>query len=104
MAHIIPGGGQAGSLGSIAGTSEFVDGLMQTILSDLYTTAYEGCQKLFNGLFDSLNSHVSEAANSLVKTPQAWNASAYGTVRDLSRAAFLSQLRNCTATLVSITG
>ena len=69
--------------------SEFYDGLYQTILSDLYSTAYEGCQKSFNGLFDSLNSHISEAAESLVRTPQAWNASAYSTVNSLSQTAFL---------------
>ncbi len=69
--------------------SEFFDGLMQTILSDLYKTAYEGCQKSFDGLFDSLNTHVSEAAVSLNQTPESWNASAYGVVSSLSRTAFL---------------
>lgn len=69
--------------------SQFFDDLLQMILSDLYTTAYKGCQKSFNGLFDSLNNYVSEAANSLVRTPRAWNASAYRMVRDLSQTAFL---------------
>ena len=80
-------GGQASAISGAF--SQFFDGLMQTILSDLYTTAYKGCQKSFNGLFDSLNNQVSEAANSLVRTPRAWNASAYRTVRDLSQTAFL---------------
>lgn len=86
MPNLIPGGEAGGLYGAF---SEFWDGLYQTILSDLYTTAYKGCLKSFNGLFDSLNSHVSEAASSLVRTPQAWNASAYGMVRELSQKAFL---------------
>lgn len=69
--------------------SQFWDSLYQTILSDLYTTAYKGCLKTFNGLFDSLNDNVSDAAESLVRTPRAWNASAYSMVRDLSQTAFL---------------
>lgn len=69
--------------------SEFWDGLYQTILSDLYKTAYTGCQKSFNGLFNSLNTHISEAAVSLNQTPEGWNASAYSTVSSLSQAAFL---------------
>ena len=64
-------GGVTGAL------SEFWDELYQIILSDLYKTAYEGCQKSFDGLFDSLNTHVSEAAVSLNQTPESWNASAY---------------------------
>lgn len=69
--------------------SQFFDGLMQKILSGLYGAAYGGCQKMFNGLFDSLNTRISEAADSLGRTPRAWNASAYRTVRDLSQTAFL---------------
>lgn len=69
--------------------SQFFDGLMQKILSDLYSTAYSGCEKSFNGLFDSLNENISEAADSLTRTPRSWNASAYRTVRDLSETAFL---------------
>ena len=76
--------------GSVTGAlSEFWDELYQIILSDLYKTAYEGCQKSFDGLFDSLNTHISEAAVSLNQTPESWNASAYGVVSSLSRTAFL---------------
>lgn len=69
--------------------SEFWDGLKQAILSELYSTAYAGCQKSFNGIFDDLNTCVSEAAISLNQTPEGWNASAYSTVRGLSQTAFL---------------
>ncbi len=76
--------------GALTGAfSEFWDGLYQTILSELYTTAYKGCQKSFNGLFDSLNNNVNEAAVSLNQTPESWNASAYAMVLNLSRTAFL---------------
>lgn len=67
----------------------FWDRLYQAVLSDLYKTAYEGCRKSFDGLFDSLNAHISEAAVSLNQTPEGWNASAYSTVRNLSQTAFL---------------
>lgn len=69
--------------------SEFWDGLYQTILSDLYKTAYEGCQKTFNGLFDSLNTNISDAAASLNQTPESWNGGAYSIVKNLSQTAFL---------------
>lgn len=69
--------------------SEFFDELMQSILTDMYSTAYEGCEKSFDGLFDSLNENISEAADSLTRAPRSWNASAYRTVRDLSETAFL---------------
>lgn len=86
MPNLIPGGDANLLNGAF---SEFWNGLYQTILSDLYQTAYEGCQKSFEGLFDSLNTHINEAAESLIRTPRAWNASAYGMVRDLSKTAFL---------------
>lgn len=69
--------------------NEFVDNITQSILSGLYTAAYEKCNKAFDGLFDNLNNHVSDAATTLNQSPEAWNASAYSIVKNLSENAFL---------------
>lgn len=69
--------------------NEFMDNIKQSILSGLYTAAYEKCNKAFDGLFNSLNNRVSDAANTLSKSPEAWNASAYSIVKNLAENAFL---------------
>lgn len=69
--------------------NEFVDNITQSILSGLYTAAYEKCNKAFDGLFDNLNNHVSDAAVTLNQSPEAWNASAYSIVKNLAENAFL---------------
>lgn len=82
------GRGTANVIGSFL-SSEFFYGLQQAILSDMYSTAYDGCNKAFNNLFDSLNNNLADAAMSLSQLPENWNANAYSTVLILSKTAFL---------------
>lgn len=70
-------------------TSEFFDKLEQSILGSLYNGMRSVCDKLFTSMFDGLNENIIEASQTLQKSPEAWNATAYNTVRTIAEVAFL---------------
>ncbi len=69
--------------------SKFADSLIQRILKSLYSGLYNSCDSTFDGLFDDLNKRVEDAAETLTKTPQGWNDTAYDMVKNVAENAFL---------------
>lgn len=69
--------------------SDFVDSLIQRVERGLYEGLFESCDSAFSGLFDSLNEHVGDAAETLAQTPQGWSETAYNTVKNVAENAFL---------------
>ncbi len=67
--------------------SEFADKIFQKVLKGLYDGLYAACEKQFNGMFDSMNVKVGEAANTLSQTPQTWNSTAYEMVKNIAENA-----------------
>ena len=66
---------------------EFAEKILQSILKGIYDGLFSACEKQFNGMFDSMNLKVGEAANTLSQTPQTWNSAAYELVRSVAENA-----------------
>lgn len=64
--------------------SEFGDKLIQMVLKSLYDGMYAAVEKQFDGLFDSLNYQVGNAATMISNGPKAWNSGAFGTVESIA--------------------
>lgn len=63
--------------------SEWADGVIQSILGELYSGLYEKCNSLFGFLFYMLNERVSDAQTDLTTPINSWNASAYNLIHDV---------------------
>lgn len=63
--------------------SEWADGVIQSILGELYSGLYEKCNSLFGFLFYMLNERVNDAQTELTTPINTWNASAYNLIHDV---------------------
>ncbi|MCM1388118.1 MAG: CD0415/CD1112 family protein [Bacillus sp. (in: Bacteria)] len=63
--------------------------MLQSIYEALYSGMYSKCNKLFIGMFDSLNEKIGAASNTLRQTPEAWSSDAYNTVKTIAETAFV---------------
>lgn len=63
--------------------SEWADGVIQSILGELYTGLYEKCDSLFGFLFYMLNNRVESSYTELSQSLEDWNASAYNLIHDV---------------------
>lgn len=63
--------------------SEWADGVMQSIMGEIYAGLYDVCNNLFGFLFYFLNDRVEAAQDELAMPVNTWNASAYNLIHDV---------------------
>ena len=61
-----------------------MDMIMEAIVEWLKEILIGGIVSNLSGMFDNVNQQVGEIATQVGTTPQAWNGSIYGMIRNLS--------------------
>lgn len=64
--------------------SEFFDKLWQLVLKTVYDALYESVKNSYEDLFNVLNYEISKASTNIYGGPQAWNGTAYETVKKIA--------------------
>lgn len=73
----------------MSGMSEFAHEIGQSILGAIYAGLYSACAALFEGMFAILDSEIYNASQKLQQSPEAWNSTAYATVKSIAENAFV---------------
>lgn len=79
--------------------SEWWNNTIQSVLGSMYSGLYEKCEKIFDGIFDSLNNKITWSAEEIATSPQEWNADSFALVQSVAENA-LMPIAGCILTFI----